>query len=260
MVSASIVLALVLCAAWTTRGASVVRDMRIASRANASAVAVAEGQESTQGLFLFHSYGLWVEFVDEAGVKHEGRATFQTMFVSANDDVRPVVHYEQGHPEEFVLNWATDAVVWRWVDVLLTWLIGLGVCWVLYFFGRRSLRQLTLHARIAERGEEQRCRVIEIAPQTINEKPTGELRCRYALPATATATATATASSTGERENHIDFYPSAEPVFLAKRTQILVLWDAALPDHSLVIRGDGSPLALDEAAVRVLRERAAEEA
>jgi hypothetical protein len=204
------------------------------------------GGEVTTRRFVFKSYKLDVEWVDDQDRDRRGKLEFTTVFGGPERGDPVVVRYDPKRPKKFALSWAVESTVSWGIWVLLAIGLAVGFGGLLLFLAWTCLQNIRSARRAAVGGREVVAKIVAVEQQIVNGRPTGNQVYRYQLE--------------GQKPREwIQVQQGPGPLFVdGERTSLLVIETDAAP---VVVRADLHPFEVDPAAkdavARTLGERGA---
>ncbi len=203
--------------------------------------AVAESAE-VQGThkssrFISNRYDLQVSYVDGTGEVRNARVSYGLMFGSLDVEAPVEVHFDPAAPERVALSWAQEALVSRWLEVLLVGAVMvLGFGGLLAWAGRKALQRLRDVRAAAVRPGRQLLGVLGSTDVVVNGRPTGAVRIEWA--------------SEGEAGAFV--LEKGKQVLALSPDTLVALRTPGAPGRPVVLHGDGYPFVLSEAQLAKL--------
>jgi hypothetical protein len=196
-----------------------------------------EGHETSHN-FIFNTYKLDVEYVDQAGQAHNGKLEFSSLFASVDQKSPAIVKYDPQAPDRFALSWMVDMKGSIWAAVAFLSLIGLAVGAAMLFGTLQLSRKLTAARRAAVDAEEGSVPVVKVVEMRQSGRATGVMKYQY--------NTTDAAGKTKVREVLFNVKKQQAPLYVDEaRSKMFVLRPPA-PHLPVVLRNDFYPFEVPE--------------
>ncbi len=152
--------------------ARIVRDTRLWETGADAIGSRVEGKVESRK-FIFYTYNLTVRYSIPGGRRFEVPCRFDSVGFTVNQDKPSRVKYDPQRPDEFVLSWAHDVSMGRWLAVAVlggTFVFLFGGGMILY--GRRLMREAAVARACGRQAETILLDVRRVVNVTTNGRPT----------------------------------------------------------------------------------------
>lgn len=224
----------------------IVRDQQLWSRGVVAEDLHVSGRETSHN-FVLNSYEVTATFTTQDGQSRSVKLSFDAFLQSVDQSAPLHARYDAADPAHVVLSWQMNIVRGRWCAVAFLGIMGLLIGGSLVVLGIGALRRLFVARRAAASLEELELTVVGVTEVRHKGRPTGAMKYEFMVPGDA-------------RKRSVTFNAKKKemPIFLSQDgTRILGVRPSSSHDAPVVLRQDGYPFALSEAARATLTAAAA---
>jgi hypothetical protein len=230
---------------------AILRDQQVWSHGLVAEDVRVSGRETSRD-FVLNSYELTATFTTRDGQSRSEKVSFDTFLQSVDRNAPLEARYDASDPSRVAISWAVNVTRGRWLAVLFLGVVGLFIGGALLVLGLRALERLFLTRRVTAGFEELEVTVSRVVGIRAHGRPTGMIKYEFLIPDGDPGKRPRKGSiSFNEKKGHT-------PVFLSEDgRRILAVRPTGSRAVPVVLRQDGYPFALSEAARETLAAAAA---